>query len=66
MIVKEVAARLGLTVQAVNLMIKRKALKAKKIGYMWDVHPASVAAYERIIAGRVARREERLNKGKKA
>lgn len=64
--VKEAAERLGRTPDAVIKMIKRGALKAKRFGSVWVVNANSVAAYERIIAGRVARREERLNKGKKA
>lgn len=62
MTVSEAAKKLSRTHDAVLKMIKRGDLAAKKFGKAWDVSPASVAKYQRIIAGRAERTAARLAK----
>jgi excisionase family DNA binding protein len=58
--VQEVAARMGLTVEAVQHALREGKLRGRKIGRMWFVGEEAIREYEREHLGRkgwTARRE---------
>ena len=52
---RDAAARLGITADTLRAQIRRRRLRATKLGRDWLVEEAEVARYERTSLGRAGR-----------